>query len=208
MRAWFLGIVLALMAGVVSADCQVGQVTRVKGEAQLQRAGLSQTLQLRLSLCQEDVITTGAHSLAELHLADGSTITIAPQSRFVLHEFHYEEQSQAERSAVFELLQGAFRAVTGAITHSGTPFRYEVKTRVATIGVRGTDFWGGFYFGDALDVVMLNGTGVYVKNEQGTAELSAVGQGTTVSSATQAPSIPKVWPEKKLSQAIQSVNWD
>jgi hypothetical protein len=42
--------------------------------------------------------------------------------------------------AFFRLLKGGFRAVSGAIG-SADPAEYRVNTPVATIGIRGTDYW-------------------------------------------------------------------
>ena len=105
---------------------------------------------------------------------------------------------------MFELAKGAFRAVTGFMTKR--PHRFEVKTGLATIGVRGTDFWGGFGLTEnGLDVVMLSGKGVYVTNNQGeTVELSSSGLGTTVMAAS-APTTPKKWDDEKVAKAVSTI---
>lgn len=99
---------------------------------------------------------------------------------------------------------------------------------MAVIGVRGTDFWGGFNLLNAgsrtLDVVMLKGTGVYVESEGRQVELQQAGEGTTVAGLEMHPSLSmaeemalrstvvptpaKVWGEKKVKAALQTVAWD
>jgi hypothetical protein len=108
---------------------------------------------------------------------------------------------------LFDLLKGAFRSVSGTITKR--PHRFEVKTSVATIGVRGTDFWGGFGVtpDGALDVIMLEGHGVYVKNDKGQVELDKPGLGTTVS-ADGSLADPKAWAAEKLNRAVATITPD
>ncbi|MFP5305877.1 MAG: hypothetical protein ACLGI7_08645, partial [Gammaproteobacteria bacterium] len=45
-----------------------------------------------------------------------------------------------QQQAVFRLLKGGFRAVSGLIGKAD-PEEYRVSTPVATIGIRGTDYW-------------------------------------------------------------------
>jgi hypothetical protein len=76
---------------------------------------------------------------------------------------------------------------------------------VATIGVRGTDFWGGFGLSDqGLDVLMLEGRGVYVQSEVGIVELDKPGLGTTVMPA-EAPAPAKAWGDAKRARALATI---
>jgi hypothetical protein len=104
-------------------------------------------------------------------------ITVGKNSDFTVREYRiYRDKPNV---ALFDLAQGAFRSVTGFITRRA--HRFEVRTAVATIGVRGTDFWGGYGLTEnGLDVLMLEGKGVYVQTEAGTVELDKAGLGTTV----------------------------
>jgi len=88
------------------------------------------------------------------------------------------------------LITGAFRAITGSIGKLQKS-KFEVETRVATIGIRGTDFWGGFTFGDALDVALLGGKGINIRNGSGRVDIDKVGLGTTVKSSTSVPTPQK-----------------
>ena len=100
-------------------------------------------------------------------------------------------------------MKGAFRALTGAITQRR--HRVEVKTVVATIGVRGTEFWGGLNLTpDSLDVVMLKGKGVYVVNAAGRVELVQAGTGTTVK-AGKSPSEAVAWAAPKVQRAVETI---
>jgi hypothetical protein len=104
---------------------------------------------------------------------------------------------------LFELAKGAFRSITGFMTKR--QHRFEVQTATATLGVRGTDFWGGYGLTEnGLDVVMLEGHGVYVKNAFGQLELDQPGLGTTVLTGS-APAPAAAWSEAKRQKAFATV---
>ncbi len=77
---------------------------------------------------------------------------------------------------------------------------------MATIGVRGTDFWGGYGLTEnGFDVVMLEGHGVYVDSASGGhVELEKAGQGTTVINGS-APSAAGLWDDDKLKRAVAMI---
>jgi hypothetical protein len=155
-----------------------------------------------ITICKGDKYITDSTSVIQLALRDGTVITVGKESEFTFSE--YKIYKDKPNIALFELAKGAFRAVTGFMTKR--PHRFEVKTSLATIGVRGTDFWGGFGLTEnGLDVVMLSGKGVYVTNNQGeTVELSSSGLGTTVIAAT-APTTPKKWGDEKVAKAVSTI---
>lgn len=198
---YFLGCLL-FVSTETEAICNVGVVTQVSGQAQMIRNARNFRLGTDMKICIGDRFTTDADSVAKLKLRDGSVITIGKDSEFVITDYHIfkDQPNQAE----FELVKGAFRSITGFITQR--PHRYEVKTAVATIGIRGTDFWGGFGLTESgLDVIMLEGHGVYVRDAQGQqVELDTPGLGTTVLPA-QPPVPPKRWGNEKIQRAFATI---
>lgn len=203
MRALLLSLLLLPSLALAFGDgpCRVGAVTRVVGSVTLERYGRSFTPFEGLQLCRGDRFVTGAGSIAELTLRDGSRITVGKDSEFRISEYRlYKDKPNL---ALFDLTRGAFRSITALITKR--PHRYEVRTPVVTIGVRGTDFWGGYGLtpNGGLDVVMLEGHGVYVKTAAGQVELDKPGLGTTVvGGMAQAPA---VWAPDKLTRAVATI---
>lgn len=197
---------LGLLPVLAQAEpCRVGQVVRVVGEVSLGREGRQIKPFEGLTLCRGDRFSTGVNSIAELRLRDGTLLTVGKESEFQIQDFRiYRDRPNI---ALFELAKGAFRSVTGAITRR--THRFEVRTQVATIGVRGTDFWGGYGLTEnGLDVVMLDGHGVYVKGAAGQVELDKPGLGTTVLADGGQPAAPKTWGEAKLKRAVATVTVD
>lgn len=179
----------------------VGNISQIQGDVSIQRDGKIIKAKREMLIQTGDQLITTDTSKIRFRLRDNTRITLANRTRFEIKRYQYDDKQETS-DARFRLVEGAFRAVTGAIGLQKKP-RFEVETAVATMGIRGTDFWGGFIFSEALDVTMLSGKGVYIQNGQGTVELTAPGQGTTVR-AGQPPGQIKNWPDKKIQRAVQA----
>ena len=206
MKQIYLLPLLLSFAGYAAAapanHCRVGEVVQVKGSVELERKSNKITPVEGTKICRGDKFSTAKGAIAELKLRDGTKLTVGRDSQLVIRDYRiYRKQPNV---ALFDLLQGAFRSVTGTITQR--PHKFEVRTTVATIGVRGTDFWGGYGVtpDGALDVIMLSGKGVYVKNDKGQVELDQAGLGTTVT-VDGMPSEPKAWAEEKIGRAVATI---
>jgi len=202
-----LACLFLLHAGNAAADareCRVGEIVRVHGKVEVIRAGSTHVPIAGERVCERDRFTTDARGVAELKLSDGTELTIGRDSTFVISQ--WKPRRLRANVATFELVTGAFRALTGEMTKRR--HRFEVKTNIATIGVRGTEFWGGLEMSPgALDVIMLNGKGVYVTNGAGTSEITRAGQGVTVVGGG-APKPPVSWPEEKVKRAVRTITPD
>ena len=205
-----LPILLALFAilfvPAANAAEPAGTVLQIRGAAFANHRESSDNLSKGMPVSIGDRIVTGRNTRVALQMTDGALLTLGADTEFVINDYRYSPQAQ-QGSASLELIRGAFRAVSGAIGKLKER-DFKVKTAVGIIGIRGTDFWGGFYFSQALDVALLGGKGIYVENAAGRVEVTETGDGTTVQSASVAPSAPVHWGDKKLNAAKQSVAWD
>jgi len=128
-----------------------GKVTAAQGE--VTAAGKNGTIR---SLAQDapvfagDIISTGPNSKVRIIFSDQGVIFLRPSSRFVIDAYQHSG-SAAKDESKFSLVRGGFRAVTGAIGQANKD-RVQIKTPVATIGIRGTDHEGRFCAGDCLDL--------------------------------------------------------
>lgn len=205
-------ILLALLAAALALIARAaepvaaGTVTHIQGAAFANRDKSSANLNKGSSIQVGDHIVTGHESRVVLRMMDGAELTLGADTEFIINTYHYAANA-AQGSATLELIKGVFRAVTGAIGKLKER-DFKVKTAVGTIGIRGTDFWGGFYFSQALDVALLGGAGIYVENAAGRIEVSAIGDGTTINNANESPTAPKHWGEQKLNAAKKSVTLD
>lgn len=199
----FFGLFFLLSFNVAAES--IGVVIYSKGDVTVSRDNEKLGLKRRDPVVLGDHIQTGEDGKFSAKLKDGSVITLGNDSDFIVREYVYSPEKEIGK-AIFETTKGAFRAVTGAI-QKAQKSDYIVHTPLAVIGVRGTDFWGGFIFGDQLDVTVLSGKGVYVENDKGKVLLTK-GEGTTVKQDELTPSKPKVWPDEKMQKAVASVTLD
>jgi hypothetical protein len=82
---------------------------------------------------QDEVITTGAQSMAQFLFLDETTLSVGPQSKITLDKFVYNPTTNTG-SLVLNATQGAFRFISG----SQPSANYKINTAIATIGTRGT----------------------------------------------------------------------
>ncbi len=132
-----LGVVLFLFAIYGHAAITVGQVLIVKGVVSAQASGQPlRVLGKKSAVFQSDKIITAKKGFVVIRLNDKSKITLRPETEFVIDKFNQAEGAEA---AEFNLLKGGLRALTGAIAIR-RPESYKLRTPVASIGIRGTDY--------------------------------------------------------------------
>ena len=83
-----------------------------------------------------DIIITGKDGELQARMQDNAFIAVRANSKLKIES--YRAQGDAEDNAVFSLLIGTFRSVTGWIGKYNRK-NYAIHTTTATIGVRGTD---------------------------------------------------------------------
>jgi len=128
---------LALGASPAGAATKAGEAVLARGAATAQIQGESARILGPGSIIYEgDVVTTTRRSVTVLKLEDGTRVTIRPESSFQVESFN---TAANQESAVMRLFKGGMRAVTGFISKRN-PNAMRVRTAVATIGIRGTEF--------------------------------------------------------------------
>lgn len=196
-----LALACLAAAPAQAASCRLGTVTQSAGDASVLRDGKSTPVQVGDGICEQDRYVTAANGVVALRFRDGTQLTVGKSTEFVIAK--WRERRFRANEATFDLVKGAFRTITGAITKRA--HRMEIRSPIATIGVRGTDFWGGIDLTPGgLDVVMLEGKGVYVVNDAGRVELTTAGSGTTVMPGA-APGEARTWPAEKVARAVQTI---
>jgi hypothetical protein len=134
-----LAILLAVLPFTVCAAQEVGKIKYARGAVTLQKADGSDA---RLAgandlILQGEVVKTGPRSFAIINLQDDTKMTLRPKTIFAVEEMNAKKDNRA--SAVLRLFRGGLRTITGFISKFN-PSGYRVKTAVATIGIRGTEF--------------------------------------------------------------------
>ena len=104
-------ILIILMATLVMAD--VGKVAVVKGDASVERGVKVIKAHNNMGLLKQDIVETGQGRL-QMHFNDNTVISLGRDSRFVIKEYLYVENSQ-KVAATFKIEKGFIKIITGAI---------------------------------------------------------------------------------------------
>ncbi len=138
-------IFLVLVCCSCSAFANVGKVVLAVGDVKVQRQQI-EALTRGAPLLEGDIIKTGKNGRAQLLMVDGARIAVKPNTELSLDEYKYQKPSDApvavdsDSSLTMSLIKGGFRTISGAIGKGEDKTKYKVKTPVATIGIRGTDY--------------------------------------------------------------------
>ena len=127
---------ISISAGAMAAVAYVHELTgTLNGQ---QGAAASRALKIGDQLDSGVRLSTGANSTAVIKFEDGQIIVLQPSTQFAVTNYVYNTKQISQSSAVFNLLQGGMRFVTGVI---GSTNRNSLKISAgtATIGIRGTD---------------------------------------------------------------------
>jgi len=195
-------IVGLFMIGTVQAQTPIGKTERVQGEAVAVRDSGTAALNVGDAVYMNDILETGDKARLTVTFIDGQSLTLGENAEIIIDEFVYEDDPIRDAS-VLRWVSGAFLTATGAIGKSN-PESVLVNTPVATIGIRGTQFWGGRLEKD-FEVLVLEGA-VVVRNESGEVQLNP-GQTTSVASATTAPTAATIMADDRRVRAFATVQY-
>ena len=140
-KSWLLSVAvgLGLLLGTAAHAQVAGEVEFSRGVGFAQTPGQTpRTLGKGLPLREGDRLTTSDGGSAIVKMADGTRMTVRPNSELVLTQYQFRENAP-DNGMLMQLVRGGFRAVTGLIAKN-SPSAARVQTNTATIGIRGTDF--------------------------------------------------------------------
>lgn len=120
-----------LLSGTASAE-SIGKAVSAVPSATYSEGAAPQTIEVGTEFEQNDRILTDKDGAAEIEFVDGTSLTIGANSEVVLDKMIFD--GDKAKNATVNVVRGTLRFVTGTSDHSA----YQIKTPVATIGVRGT----------------------------------------------------------------------
>lgn len=85
------------------------------------------------------IVQTGDNGHIHLRMVDGAFVSIRPQSRLRIENYHYDAANPANNRIKFVLEKGVARSITGRAGEASKE-NYRFNTPLAAIGIRGTDF--------------------------------------------------------------------
>jgi len=200
---------LALFAGgtcgyASAATVEVGSVTRIRGEASAETTGKAHALAADAKIDMGDRLTTGPGARLEVTFFDGTLLTLGERADFTVDELTV---SPGKGTALFTRTAGAIRLLAGSVSKQAEN-RVEIAGNAGTIGIRGTEVWGGTVKpGSQLDVFLIEGS-VEVRSAAGSVVLDRAGLGTSIAAVGGPPAAPVQWAPALRDQALATVSFD
>lgn len=191
------------VGGQAGAQEVIGTVSRIQGEASGTLGGAARPLGFNASVYLNEVVSTGEAARLEVTFTDNTQLTLGEKARLTLNTYVFNPA--AGSGAINFGVAGAFRFLSGRVLRLANS-DVSVTTPVATVGVRGTEFWGGPIDNQALGVFLIEGA-VSVSNAAGEQILSRPGQGTNIATPGASPGPVTFWPQDKVSRALATVTF-
>ncbi len=133
-------LVALILLGPGALAAPAGEVTHVSGALVLRKAdGSSKILAPKSKVEAGDLLATATDTYARVKFTDGGEVTLRPNTQLRIESFTFEQNASGKDSAIFSLLKGGLRTITGLVGKR-KPNSYEMRTTIATIGIRGTQF--------------------------------------------------------------------
>jgi hypothetical protein len=210
---------LLATAFTIEANAACGELVVSKGDIKIE-SGKSKALAPAnegSKICSGDTIISGAQSRAKIKMEDGNELNISPDSKVALEKYEYSP-AQNRKQVLLNILSGKVRAATkhenmyNDQDSSGQANSFQVRTKSAVAGVRGTDFLTGYNpANNKSEVVTFRGKVEFGQPGPGGQILNAVqvaaGQ-KTEAIAGQAPAAPRAMPKAELDKANSETKVD
>jgi len=177
------GLSLLLLLGAAAAQAEpIGEATSVVRDVQGEVGGKAVPLKVGDGLVFLQVIAAGEASAAQTRFIDQSTLAVGANSRVTLDAFVFDP-AKPEMAAT--LATGVLRFVTGQMDKNA----YQLKTKTATVGVRGTVF-DLIVAGDGATIVYVEEGSVSFANTAGAAVTVTPGLASRIDAQSGPPSPP------------------
>lgn len=183
---------ILVFSAAAFADTKAGTVMQLNGPLFAKKAdGTVKVLAVNSVVELGDTLVTKKNTFTKIQFTDDGVMILRPNSQFKVSDYRFEEASPAKSKAVFNLVQGGVRAITGKIGKLGNTDGFQLMTTTATVGIRGTTFEARVCEGDCGSVKdgvyfhVLDGV-IWVRNSAGLQDIRA-GQYAYVESAGALP---------------------
>jgi hypothetical protein len=191
------------------ANASCGSIDVAKGDVKLQSGGKTSPAAVGSKICSGDTIIAGADSRAKIKMEDGNELNVSPDSQIVIENYQFNP-AENKKKVLLNVLKGKVRATTKEENmyndkdSGGQANTFQVKTKSAVAGVRGTDFLTGYDPGTKTSsIVTFRGNvemGQPGPNGSITNSVHVKAGQTSSAVAGQAPQPPRVVPPHELNK--------
>ncbi|WNL15755.1 FecR family protein [Arcobacter cryaerophilus gv. pseudocryaerophilus] len=134
-------IILIFLLFVSTLFANIGKITLLEGEAFVKRGEETLRLNISDSISNNDFIETKTNSKVKITFMDNTIITIGKESSLKIEDYFFDSNNKNSAKTELNVSKGAFHAITGQIGKVN-PEKFKLKTKNATIGIRGTEIYG------------------------------------------------------------------
>jgi hypothetical protein len=135
----FLASIALATAASLAAAADIGRVVLAAGDTTALRQGQVVPLRYGSAVQDTDSLRTGDASNLQVRFEDDSYVSMRENSELRVQEFRFSGQADGTERAIFNLVKGGMRAITGLIGRANHE-NYRMTTPTSTIGIRGTDY--------------------------------------------------------------------
>jgi len=182
---------ISLCLPEVALSAPVGSFTSVQGRVDITSPGkAARDIKVGDDVAVGDIVRTKSKAKAEISFVDGSLMRIAQKTRVEITEYMVGKEKRSSILSLFRgKIQNIVKNVMGRSFGRGKKNRYEVHTRTAVVGVRGTNFIT-YYQKDITGSVCVEGNVFsYSANRPQDVRNFGAGQGILVVSADEPPMV-------------------
>lgn len=134
-------IIFMFLLFVSALFANIGTVSLLEGEAFVKRGEETLRLNISDSISNNDFIETKTNSKVKITFIDNTIITIGKESSLKIEDYFFDSNNKNSAKTELSVSKGAFHAITGQIGKVN-PEKFKLKTKNATIGIRGTEIYG------------------------------------------------------------------
>jgi hypothetical protein len=167
----FLILVTGYWLLATPAEAQLaGKITKVEGRVDILRAGAAVAVPVKMgdAVNVGDILRTKSDGKAEITFIDNTAMTVGPRSRLGIDEYLYKPDEQ-QRSASLKIYRGRTGFQIPKPVYSAEGSKFEMKTKTAVAGVRGTE---GIIHTDGVERVYVKEGVIEFKNPLGSVIVS------------------------------------
>jgi len=202
-----LALSVALPAVSNATETEIGTVASIDGTAEIGRDGEWAAAVVGDPVHAEDILRTGKPGHMRIVFDDDSVLTLGDSSELTVSD-HVFAPDQGETRSLVDLLSGTVNAVVSEY-YKNPNAAYEVKTKTATAGVRGTEFVVSYEPAEKLTEVFVVDGRVEVTSQvedvQNTVFLTA--NEVTYVRQGELPSPPNRYEEGVLRQRLDNIDF-
>jgi hypothetical protein len=199
--AGFLLLLAVSSLAAAATRPEIGEVTRVQGQASASFGGETRVLAAGDAIYFRDLLSTGRAARLSVRLDDGSTLRLGENARLSADSFVFPPERGLSRLRI-QVPLGAFLFQGGEVEDAPRA-KVEIRAPVATLGIRGTQVWGGRLLDGDYGVLVVDGE-VEVRNSAGMVGLGPR-EGTRIKGVDTPPAAAKVWAEPLVREAFGTV---